>query len=111
MAAIAMFLLLGSMVVQPDQTVRLLTVIPILGAYFAFMILYALEVDAFSKAAPSPQQGDLRSEIQRATSDLAILNGMATHERHTHLRAIEFPMQSPRLAETVRHEEFYGRSY
>ena len=110
-AATVMFILIGSMAVQPDENVRLLTIVPLLGAYFAFMALFTLEVDAVSGNAPPAREGDLRSEMQRAVSDLADINGVPAHERHSHLRAIEFPVQQPRLSEPGTHEPLYGRGY
>lgn len=111
LAAIVMFILIGSMVVQPDQNVRLLTIIPILGTYFAFMILYALEIDVLSASYQHSRQSEMTGEIQRASSELAALNGLPVHERHMHLRAIEFPVQQPRLSETAAYDYAHSKVY
>ncbi|MFH1107567.1 MAG: hypothetical protein V1787_06785 [Candidatus Micrarchaeota archaeon] len=111
LAALVMFMLIGSMIVQPDENVRILTVIPVLGACFAFMVLYVLEVDAIAKAAPVPHRNDARTEIQRMAGELAGINGVPVHERHAHLRAIEFPVQQPRLADQGTYDYWHGRSH
>lgn len=109
-AAIVMFILMGSMVVQPDQNVRLLTVVPVLGTYFAFMILYALEVDVLSAGVRQSRQNEVTMEMQRTANELASINGVPVHERHMHLRAIEFPAQQPRVSEPP-YDYAHGRVY